>query len=491
MVSDADIRRLAAQGLDRGAIAARLLVKVQVVDGALARLSAGGESVSRGPGEPSRPDSTKTPNNLRKRGQLAGDWTGPEIEIVRDGYQRLQKRKEIRARLLAAGFDRTISAIGYIAQEHDLNQAPRPWSEDEVATLRELYVPGADPRAVAAAIGRPVKGVFTKANELGLHLRRPWTEEERETLVTAHAEGRPLVDVARTLQRPYANVAKIAEKMGLSFARQTASAKASPPPRCSPRPGAVIAPMLLLVGLAGLAQRLEAAVEALEAAARKAPAPASKQQPKAPVVDHAKARVADHDRGRAVPTARRRGRPPTAAASSAGTAGNADTPRPPAEQVMKPQQPVPAPAAAGKPMGAQPRPASAGPVPDGVAGVLPSTHRLAEPTTPLNPLRRPRKPFVPKRFGDKEAERALIERKLAEYRGAINTTVDLGADQPAVDVLRRFFNTVVKLDPKKCSADKFWQVNGSCCNTEDLWRRANRELRERGLPTIDRERTAA
>jgi len=244
----ARIRKLAQAGLDRAAIAARLCLRLQVVDTALAAP----------PAASSAPPAGEAATEMRDDippGQATDRWSAAEIEILRRGYAEGLGRAGILARLPG----RTLSGISYKAQELGLRNAAPPWSADELAELRRLYVPGADAREVAGRIGRPLKAVHTKAHELGLHLRRPWTGDEVRRLIDAQARGRMLTEVAAELGRPYANVAAKARWLALDF-RRPGRGKVAPRPAPAPAPAAVAPLALLILAAAATAARLEAAI---------------------------------------------------------------------------------------------------------------------------------------------------------------------------------------------------------------------------------------
>jgi hypothetical protein len=145
-------------------------------------------------------------------------WSEEARAVVRAGYAAKKTREAIAADVTAAtGRPCTKSSVGWLAGEMGLNKAPAPWSPEEIAYLKEHYKPGGNARAIAAHLGRPIKGTFTMANTLGLQLHRPWTKEQQDLVIQMHKDGKSLIEVANAVGRKYPAVAKVAEKMGLSF----------------------------------------------------------------------------------------------------------------------------------------------------------------------------------------------------------------------------------------------------------------------------------
>lgn len=393
------------------------------------------------------------------------------MAIVRDGYARQQKRPEIRERLRAAGFERSISAIGYIAQEMGVRQAAEVWSDEELLRLRELYVPGADAKEVAAALGRPLKGVHTKAHDLGLHLRQVWTDEEVQRLMDAQAQGRMLTEVAAELGRPYINVAQKARKLALDFRRPGKGKVVAPVLVAPPTPPApVLGPWLLVLCAATVAARLQDAVTAAKAALaakadRPARAAAPRQREARPAAPQPKPIVQDKPAQRPLRAVAR-----------------------PVEPVARRNPPLVAPRPAPEPV----KPLPPAPVP-------PVPPRAPQLQVDVPPLRLPPRAPAVKTLGAKEAERRLIEEAAARFaasKGAakvedvVKHSVDFGPDQPAVEALRALSYQVFKGNPHKAPRNKLWCVSGWWCSTEQLWQRANEELTARHLPRIRRNADA-
>ncbi|MGE4526807.1 MAG: hypothetical protein AB7D00_00445 [Rhodospirillaceae bacterium] len=90
----------------------------------------------------------------------------------------------------------------------------------------------------------------------------------------------------------------------------------------------------------------------------------------------------------------------------------------------------------------------------------------------------------PKSAAPAAAETDERSRMIADHIAAhgVTRSVDFGPDQPAVDALRRYGNTVFgSLVPQQP-----WLINGSARTTNWLWERANKALAERGEPAIRR-----
>lgn len=206
-----------------------------------------------------------------KNARTVGGWTDEEYQFVLDGYEAGAAIADIRKALTIAGYDRSFGAIqmaaiklgvsgsrvnlwteeetaialaslaagrshaeclldlkaaGYIrgptamhkfATKHGVLRKHRDFTDDDVATLRELYGKGLPVREIAEAMGRTRSSIAGFASKFGLKQRRPWTDEDRQVIADHHAGGLKLKDAAEKIGRPYANVAAEAHRMGLSF----------------------------------------------------------------------------------------------------------------------------------------------------------------------------------------------------------------------------------------------------------------------------------
>lgn len=74
------------------------------------------------------------------------------------------------------------------------------WTEEQLATLRRLY-PTTSPREVAAAVGRPLKSVYCKANDLGLKTTAPGRTGRKPSPTLASIPCLPASKPARATAR--------------------------------------------------------------------------------------------------------------------------------------------------------------------------------------------------------------------------------------------------------------------------------------------------
>lgn len=144
-------------------------------------------------------------------------WTEPEKEIAIAGLKGGKPYREILQDLRDAGFERGHTSIFKFASKHNFNRAPDPWTHEDIEKLRELYAAKTPVKEIAAALGKPIASVRTRASNLGLKQRTAWTPEEYEFLKAASERGDSLIDTAASLGRPYVNVARQAAVLRLSF----------------------------------------------------------------------------------------------------------------------------------------------------------------------------------------------------------------------------------------------------------------------------------
>lgn len=206
-----------------------------------------------------------------KNKRAAVDWTDEEYQFVLDGYEAGSSIADIRAKMVAAGYDRSFGSIqmaaiklgisgsrvnlwteeetrialaslaagrshaeclldlkaaGYIrgptamhkfATKHGILRKHREFSDSEIETITSMFGEGKSHAEIASALGRTKASIASQCSKMGLKHRRPWTEAERQILVDYQAAGRKLKDAATIIGRPYANVAAEAGRLGLSF----------------------------------------------------------------------------------------------------------------------------------------------------------------------------------------------------------------------------------------------------------------------------------
>lgn len=80
------------------------------------------------------------------------------------------------------------------------------------------------------------------------------------------------------------------------------------------------------------------------------------------------------------------------------------------------------------------------------------------------------------------SERERLIEEHVKTKGVTTAPPDFGPDQPAVDVLRGAYHSVVRSNDPKSP----WLINGKRCTTPILWKRANAELKSRRQKTIKR-----
>jgi hypothetical protein len=153
-------------------------------------------------------------------------WTRAEDERLREAYGAGEALGDVAAELgrPLRGVSSRAVKIG-ISGDHALGRGgfikSDDWSENEKRQLRELY--GTRPiEYVAAAIGRSKSATYQRAFVLGLrHPKvRTWSEHERQAVRIAHERGIALLDIVPALDRNYAAVVKRAEGLGYRFGKR-------------------------------------------------------------------------------------------------------------------------------------------------------------------------------------------------------------------------------------------------------------------------------
>lgn len=144
-------------------------------------------------------------------------WTEPEKAIAIAGLESGKPYREILQDLRDAGYERGHTSIFKFAAKNNFNRAPDPWTHEDIQKLRDLYAAKTPVKEIAAALGKPLASVRTRASNLGLKQRVAWTPEEYEMLREASDRGDTLIATASNLGRPYVNVARVASSLKLSF----------------------------------------------------------------------------------------------------------------------------------------------------------------------------------------------------------------------------------------------------------------------------------
>ncbi|TPL40671.1 DUF87 domain-containing protein [Mesorhizobium sp. B2-4-6] len=144
-------------------------------------------------------------------------WTEPEKAIAIAGLNAGKPYREILQDLRDAGYHRGHTSIFKFASKNNFNRTPDPWTHEDIERLREFYAKKTPVKEIAAALGKPIASVRTRASNLGLKQRTAWTEAEYELLRKASEDGKSLVDTAAEIGRPYVNVARQAAVLKLSF----------------------------------------------------------------------------------------------------------------------------------------------------------------------------------------------------------------------------------------------------------------------------------
>ncbi|MBQ9193962.1 MAG: hypothetical protein IJ156_09615 [Bacteroidales bacterium] len=80
-----------------------------------------------------------------------------------------------------------------------------PWTEDEVAELRQMAGDGVPRSEMASQLGRSPNAVRMKLQSLGLYMpqpaARPWTEDDERRLVDLYRSGTSFADLATAFGR--------------------------------------------------------------------------------------------------------------------------------------------------------------------------------------------------------------------------------------------------------------------------------------------------
>ena len=150
-------------------------------------------------------------------GTRVRNWTPAEKAIVRAGLDAERTFEAIRLELKAKGYERGNTSIVRLAHKMGVNRATTPWTDEELALLRQRYAEKRPVREIAEELGRNIPGVASMASKLGFKQRLRWTEEDRATLLRAFHAGDTLDVVCAAIGRPLANVSTEARRMGLQF----------------------------------------------------------------------------------------------------------------------------------------------------------------------------------------------------------------------------------------------------------------------------------
>lgn len=91
------------------------------------------------------------------------------------------------------------------------------WTDKEVEQARELYKAGYRPQEIAEALGRGTSGVACKLQKLGLHYQfvQPWSEEDIAALKDMRADNVTVESIAAKLGRTKNAVYYIIKTMDL------------------------------------------------------------------------------------------------------------------------------------------------------------------------------------------------------------------------------------------------------------------------------------
>lgn len=96
----------------------------------------------------------------------------------------------------------------------------RPWTEEELRELREMYEAGVPCREMAARLGRSLRAIYARCilagvNRESMSRKRKWTDADRQTVRRMFAAGRPDAEIARATGRSAAAVTEMRHCMGL------------------------------------------------------------------------------------------------------------------------------------------------------------------------------------------------------------------------------------------------------------------------------------
>jgi len=161
-------------------------------------------------------------------------WTPEEDVLLRRVYERGESLTPLRFRL-----GRTAGSLRWRAEYLGLRgthansggfRGGPIWSPQDETLLTARY--GHEPtRAVAAALGRPLRAIYTKAHALGLvhGWMKPFTAEDAAAIRIAYHRGLSLTDLADALGRDIAVVSKHAKRhLDLHFSARTVKAPRGP-----------------------------------------------------------------------------------------------------------------------------------------------------------------------------------------------------------------------------------------------------------------------
>jgi len=103
------------------------------------------------------------------------------------------------------------------------NVAARPWTEEDIAILREFYPTGKIDE-LAQQLGRTEASVKHQAYSLGIKRQswcdRLWSEEEVRMLRELYPNCKSTREVARKIGRPWGSVRQIASNLGISKSKR-------------------------------------------------------------------------------------------------------------------------------------------------------------------------------------------------------------------------------------------------------------------------------
>lgn len=149
-------------------------------------------------------------------------WPAEENDALRAAYRDSHSLRRLALRLCRSPSSlswkaKELGLTGTHAQKNGFRQGP-DWTKDEIRYLERNY-PHMRTKLIAAALGRPLRAVYSKAHTLGLEANyfRDFTEDERRAIAIARDSGLSITDLADALGRDVAVVSKQAIRLGLSF----------------------------------------------------------------------------------------------------------------------------------------------------------------------------------------------------------------------------------------------------------------------------------
>lgn len=161
-------------------------------------------------------------------------WTAEEDELLRAHYRSGQSLTPLIFRL---GRSKTsirwragaLQLRGTHPRRDGFRQGP-VWTDADEGRLREQYGK-MDTRALAAALGRPLRAVYSRAHALGLvhGYLKPFNPEEDEAIAIAFRLGFSITDLAEALGRDTTVVSKHAKRdLQIHFSARTTKAPRGP-----------------------------------------------------------------------------------------------------------------------------------------------------------------------------------------------------------------------------------------------------------------------